>query len=56
MGLFLMTTPYRIISSPPDRWTMPRPRSGKLPRDIHGPLLGMETERRGFWARVWGIG
>ncbi len=43
-------------SSKPDAWVMPRPyQDASLRLRTHGPILPMEQEPRGFWARLLGL-
>ena len=42
-------------SSKPDTWVMPRPyQDASLRLRTHGPILPMEEEPRGFFARLLG--
>jgi hypothetical protein len=48
-------TGFRFHSAAPDRWAQPRPtRDPAQARAIHGPLLPMEPERRGWLAKLVG--
>ena len=43
-------------SSRPDAWVMPRPyQDASLRFRTHGPILPMEEEPRGFFARLFGL-
>jgi hypothetical protein len=42
-------------SSKPDQWIMPRPyQDASLRLRTHGPILPMEQQPTGFWARLLG--
>ena len=52
-GVIMSSSLYH--SSKPDAWVLPRPyQDASLRLRTHGPILPMEEEPQGFWARILG--